>query len=119
MPVRGATIDYDKQDAWGLGCLLWTMLSRDGNARPFNVPSPAAATDAAFSPPSDASGGVDGARRGEQRAALGVVRGLLRVAPRDRWSLDDAVAALEVLMFVVPAMDEEAIANAGGGAVGG
>ena len=116
--VRGATIDYDKQDAWGLGCLLWTMLSCDGDARPFNVPSPAVATDAAFTLPSDAAGGVGGARRGEQRAALDIVRGLLRVAPRDRWSLDDAVAALEVLLFVVPMMDEEALAGAGGGGGG-
>ena len=90
----------------------------DGNARPFNVPFPAAATDAAIRLPSDAAGGVGGARRGEQRAALDTVRGLLRVAPRDPWSLDDAVAALEVLLFVVPAMDEQAIASAGGGGGG-
>ena len=83
-----------------------------------NVPSPVAAPDAAFTLPSDVAGGDWGAGRGEQRTALGIVHGLMRVAPRDPWSLDDAVAALEVILFVVPAMDEEDLERGGGGGCG-
>ena len=74
-------------------------------------------SDASFAPPPDAVTPFDGVARRDQAAALCVVRGLLRCAPGDRWSLEDAVAALEVLLFVVlPVSARAAAAAAGPGA---
>ena len=38
-------------------------------------------------------------------AAAAIVRGLLRAAPGERWSLDDAVACLEAMLFVLPGLE--------------
>ena len=111
--VRGATIDYAKQDAWGAGMLAWEMLSGGGGGGAFGGEGvPAGYTDSAFVPPPDLSVVSAGARACDQRAAARVVRGLLRVDPGARWSLCDAVAALEVLLFVAPSLDPEGAAAA-------
>ena len=131
--TRGATIDYAKQvrvracrcacvqsclepcrfarsralpqDAWGLGYILWGMLSPDPAAAPYTRGG------GYTEPPGTLGGrGVDGA------AATALVRGLLRPAPGDRASLDDAVAALEAMLFVLPGIEsaragEEAVSR--------
>ena len=82
------------QDAWGLGHILWTMLSADPAAGPF----PGGGAYAA--PPLPLGG-----RPVDAAAAAAIVRGLLRPAPGERWSLDEAVAGLEAMLFVLPGLD--------------
>lgn len=96
MLVRDARIDYGKQDAWGLGYLLWELLSED---RPFPGGDPRHFTDGTYSPPVDAD-----PRSLSTHVALRIVRELLRVSPAQRCSLSGAVERLEVLLFVVPMM---------------
>jgi hypothetical protein len=98
---------HEPQDAWGLGHLLWAMLSPDAAAAPFpGGGDPAGYTDAAYTPPRDAGAGGAAAAA----AAGRIVRGLLRVDAGARSGLDDAVAALEALLFVSLAL------GGGGGA---
>ena len=81
------------QDAWGLGHILWGMLSPDAAAAPI-------VRGGYVEPPGTVDGrAVDGA------AAAAIVRGLLRAAPGERWSLDDAVACLEAMLFVLPGIE--------------
>jgi hypothetical protein len=100
------------QDAWGLGHVLWALLSPDADAAPFPGGDPASYTDASYTPPHDAA--VAGPGAPAAAAAAGrIVAGLLRVDAGARWILTEAVAALEALLFVVLAVD--GVLDAGGG----
>jgi hypothetical protein len=81
------------QDAWGLGHILWGMLSPD--------PAAAAVVRGGYMEPP----GTVGGRAVDCTAAAAIVRGLLRAAPGERWSLDDAVAGLEAMLFVLPGLE--------------
>ena len=95
----GAVVDYSGQDAWALGCVLHAMLSPDvvSMFRGRDVPSDF--RDELYVDPADARG--DGVGKVAVRR---IVRDLLRVRVHERMSLAEAVAALEVLVFVVPHM---------------
>ncbi len=102
----GAVIDYDGQDAWGLGRVLWGMLSPDERAGgPFpGGGGPHCYRDDAYVLPADAAVAAAAPRCGDRvfRVAAGrIVRDLLRVDPAARCSLDAAVARLEALLFVL------------------
>ena len=81
------------QDAWGLGHILWGMLLPDAAAAPV-------VRGGYVEPPCTVAG-----RAVDVAAAAAIVRGLLRAAPGERWSLDDAVACLEAMLFVFPGLE--------------
>lgn len=83
------------QDAWGLGYVLWGMLSPDPAAAPYD------GSRGAYVEPR----GTVAGRRVDGAAAARIVRGLLRAASAERWSLDDAVAGLEAMLFMLPALE--------------
>ncbi len=76
------------------------------------VRAPGTPTDAAYVEPECVVRRHAGVRTLDRRAAAGLVRALLRVRPEDRASLDDAVASLEVMLFVLPGLETAPIAVA-------
>jgi hypothetical protein len=86
-------------DAWGLGHILWGMLSPDAAAAPV-------VRGGYVEPP-----GTVGGRAVDVAAAAAIVRGLLRAAPGERWSLDEAVACLEATLFVLPGLESPRISR--------
>lgn len=93
-------IDYSSQDAWALGLTMWLLMSPDSTCHPFSCARPRDARDELYVDPADAS--VDAAHASIAR----VVRELLRLRTRERFSLAEAVLVLEVALFVLPGVSD-------------